>query len=206
MILCGPPQWTGAEREGPGDANAGRAYRGPRERGDVGRCGPRQRPCGPAGRCRLPFPRFPSSVPRSSSGAAADHSAAGRPLPGVCSTAHAQRTRSGGGLENALWLRCSPASRAVLHLAWTGMEPSGAWTEHTFKVRDYWGACWWGQQYQVERAGGANNIGAPDHGAAGAPLLVLLIIRLLFIIRPRAAVYGAAVCPRAAVYNSPWCS
>ena len=43
-------------------------------------------------------------------------------------------------------------------------------------------------------------------GAAGAPLLVLLIIRLLFIIRPRAAVYGAAVCPRAAVYNSPWCS
>ena len=48
--------------------------------------------------------------------------------------------------------------------------------------------------------------GAPDHGAAGAPLLVLLIIRLLFIIRPRAAVYGAAVCPRAAVYNSPWCS
>ena len=29
--------------------------------------------------------------------------------------------------------------------------------------------------------------GAPDHGAAGAPLLVLLIIRLLFIIRPRAA-------------------
>ena len=43
-------------------------------------------------------------------------------------------------------------------------------------------------------------------GAAGAPLLVLLIIRLLFLIRPRAAVYGAAVCPRAAVYNSPWCS
>jgi hypothetical protein len=37
--------------------------------------------------------------------------------------------------------------------------------------------------------------GAPDHGAAGAPLLVLLIIRLLFIIRPQAA-----------VYNSPWCS
>ena len=35
-------------------------------------------------------------------------------------------------------------------------------------------------------------------GAAGAPLLVLLIIRLLFIIRPRAAVYGAAV------YHSPW--
>ena len=94
----------------------------------------------------------------------------------------------------------------LLQLAWTWMEPSGAWTEHTFKVRDYWGACWWGQQYQVERAGGANNIGAPDHGAAGAPLLVLLIIRLLFIIRPRAAVYGAAVCPRAAVYNSPWCS
>ena len=31
--------------------------------------------------------------------------------------------------------------------------------------------------------------GAPDHGAAGAPLLVLLIIRLLFIIRPRAECY-----------------
>ena len=28
-------------------------------------------------------------------------------------------------------------------------------------------------------------------------------MELLFIIRPRAAVYGAAVCPRAAVYNSP---
>ena len=35
---------------------------------------------------------------------------------------------------------------------------------------------------------------------------LLLIIRVLFIIRPRAAVYGAAVCPRAAVYHSPWCS
>ena len=33
--------------------------------------------------------------------------------------------------------------------------------------------------------------GAPDHGAAGAPLLVLLIIRLLFIIRPGAAVYNS---------------
>ena len=49
----------------------------------------------------------------------------------------------------------------------------------------------------------------PTHSADASrsrSLLVLLIIRLLFmellfIIRP-----GAAVCPRAAVYNSPWCS
>ena len=25
----------------------------------------------------------------------------------------------------------------LLQFAWTGMEPSGAWTEHTFKVRDW---------------------------------------------------------------------
>ena len=37
-------------------------------------------------------------------------------------------------------------------------------------------------------------------------LFELLFMELLFIIRPGAAVYGAAVCPRAAVYNSPWCS
>ena len=104
-------------------------------------------------RARLPLPRFPSSVPRSSSGAAADHSGAGRGLSGV------------------------PGLNTLSKSGTTG-----------------------------ERAGGANNIGALDHGAAGAPLLVLLIIRLLFmellfIIRP-----GAAVCPRAAVYHSPWCS
>ena len=37
-------------------------------------------------------------------------------------------------------------------------------------------------------------------------LFELLFMELLFIIRPGAAVYGDAVCPRAAVYNSPWCS
>ena len=33
--------------------------------------------------CSMPLPRFPSSVPRSCSGAAADHSGAGRGLSGV---------------------------------------------------------------------------------------------------------------------------
>ena len=40
MILCGPPQWTEAEREGPGDANAGRADAGREREGmwaDAGR-------------------------------------------------------------------------------------------------------------------------------------------------------------------------
>ena len=124
MILCGPPQWTGAEREGPGDANAGRA--------DAGR--EREGMWADAGRDR-------------------DHAG----LPGDVDC------RSLGFLP-----ACRAQAQALLLII-----------RVLFIIRP---------------------------GAAGAPLLVLLIIRLLFIIRPRAAVYGAAVCPRAAVYNSPWCS
>ena len=44
--------------------------------------------------------------------------------------------------------------------------------------------------------------GAPDHGAAGAPLLVLLIIRLLFIITALQMALLVCLVP-APVYHSP---
>ena len=55
--------------------------------------------------------------------------------PDACSKERAQTPECSEYAQDRR--ECSPASRSVLHLAWTGMEPSGAWTEHTFKVRDW---------------------------------------------------------------------